>query len=197
MTFSFEPQIIKQDSAVPIRMIFGGWAVGVAAILLLEAVASSVIAIMGLTLLAGGLIALHLKGARMWRMILGATTGAFATWIGFRFAFSERILPVASDPVELADRELLGPVALGLCVFFIRVGGVLEAVRAQSAPGSSPIQVKVYLIIVGLVITAAIATTAGVSPTITLLLAVAAAVGLAAMAFLRNERPASDFVPQP
>ena len=110
---------------------------------------------------------------------------------------SERLLPILDSPLDLADRELLGAIGLGLCVLTIGAGGVLDAVRAQAAPGSSPIQVRVYLIVVGLVITAAIATTAGVSQGITFLLAIATAVGLAAMAFLRNERPASDFVPQP
>lgn len=197
MSFSFEPQLIKQDSAVPIRMIFGGWIVGVATIMIIGPVTSRLIAVMGLTLLAGGLIALHLRGERMWRMVLGATAGAVSSWVGFRFAFSERLLPILDSPLDLADRELLGAIGLGLCVLTIGAGGVLDAVRAQAAPGSSPIQVRVYLIVVGLVITAAIATTAGVSQGITFLLAIATAVGLAAMAFLRNERPASDFVPQP
>lgn len=197
MTFSFEPQLIKQDSAVPFRMIAGGWIAGSALILLVGPVANRLIAFMGISLIAGGLMALHLRGTRMWRMVLGASTGAFAAWLGFRFAFSDRLLPATSDPLELADTDLLFAIALGLSVLSIGVGGVLEAVRAQASPGSSPVPVKIFLIVVGLFITAAIASGAGVSMGITLLLAVAAAAGLSAMAFLRRERPASDFIPQP
>lgn len=197
MAFSFEPQLIKQDSAVPLRMMTGGWAAGVVTILVAGPVANRVIALMGISLIAGGLIALQLRGTRMWRMVLGASTGAVAAWLGFRFALSDRLLRVVDDPLQLSDTDLLAAIGLGLCVLAIGVGGVLEAVRAQSAPGSSPLPVKVFLIFVGLFITAAIASSVGVSTGITLLLATATAAGLSAMAFLRRERPASDFVPQP
>lgn len=196
MSFSFEPQIIKQDSAVPFRMMAGGWLVGAAVIFFVGPVENTAIALMGITLIAGGMIGLVLKGERLYRMVLGATTGAFTTWMGFRFAFSDRLIPVASEPLELTDRDLLAAIVLGLSVFIIGIGGVLEAIRAQQDPGSSPLPVKVFLIVVGLVITAAIATTAGVSQVITLVLSVAVAVGLSAMAFLRRERPVSDFLPR-
>ncbi len=175
----------------------GGWVAGALIIFVDGPVANRLIALMGISLVAGGLIGLHLRATRMWRMVLGASTGAFAAWLGFRFAFSDRLLPSVGDPLELADSGRLFAIGLGLCVLSIGTGGVLEAVRAQGTPGSSPLWVKVFLIIVGLIITGAIASGAGVSTGITLLLAVAAAAGLAAMAFLRRERPASDFMPAP
>ena len=152
---------------------------------------------MGISLVAGGLVGLHFRANRMYRMVLGASTGAIAAWLGFRFAFSDRLIPAVGDPFELANSSRLGAIALGLSVLSIGLGGVLEAVRAQASPGSSPLPVKVFLIFVGLTITAAIASAAGVSTSITLLLALAAAAMLSAMAFLRNERPSSDFIPQP
>ena len=197
MSFSFEPQLIKRDSAIPLRLMVGGWALSVFIILFVGPVANQVIALMGITLAAGGLIGLSLKSTRMYRMVLGASTGAFAAWLGFRFAFSERLLPGISDPLELVNRDRLGAIALGVGVMSIGVGGVLEAVRAQRSPGSSPIPVKIFLIVVGVLITFGIARTAGVSLLITLLLSIAAGAGLAAMGFFRNERPSTDFVPQP
>ena len=163
MNFSFEPQIINKDSAVPLRMITGGWIAGVIIIFAMGPVANRLIAIMGLSLLSGGLIALALHADRMWRMILGATAGSITAWLGFRFAFSDRLIPAVSDPIELANTDRLGAIALGLLVFGIGLGGVLEAVRAQASPGSSPLPVKVYLIFVGLLITVAIANVLGVS----------------------------------
>ncbi len=178
-------------------MVVGGWLAGVVVIFVLGPVTNRLIGLMGISLIAGGLLGLSLRATRMWRMVLGASTGAFAAWLGFRFAFEDRLIPAIGDPLELADVDILGAIALGLSVLSIGVGGVLEAVQAQAAPGSSPLPVKVFLIAVGLVITAAIASAAGVSTMITILLALAAAAGLAAIAFLRRERPSSDFVPQP
>ena len=178
-------------------MMVGGWIAGVVMILMIGPVANRLIALMGISLVAGGLVGLHLRANRMYRMVLGASTGAVAAWLGFRFALSDRLLPAVGDPLELADSDRLGAIALGLAVLSIGLGGVLEAVRAQASPGSSPLPVKVFLIFVGLTITAAIASAAGVSTGITLLLAFAAAAMLSAMAFLRTERPSSDFVPQP
>ncbi len=196
MSFSFEPQLIKRDSAVPLRCIVFGWIAAVVVIVAIGPVANKVIAIMGLSLIAGGLVGLCLKAERTYRMVLGASTGAFITWLGFRFALADRLLPATSEPLELADRDRIGAIVLGLSVLAIGVGGVLEAIRAQRDPGSSPVPVKVFLIAIGLFITAAVSTTAGLSPTLSLVLAVAVAIGLSAMAFLRRERPLSDFAPQ-
>lgn len=177
-------------------MMAGGWLVGAAAIFFVGPVENVAIALMGISLIAGGMIGMVLKAERMYRMVIGASAGAFTAWLGFRFAFTERLLPVVSEPRDLADQDLLVAIALGLAVMFIGIGGVLEAVRAQRDPGTSPLAVRVFLILVGLFITAAIASAAGVSPAVTALLAVSVAVGLTAMAFLRRERPLSDFLPQ-
>jgi len=197
MSFSFEPNLIKRDSVVPIRMMVGGWVLGVAAVLMVGPVANTPIALMGLTLLAGGLVAISLRGDRMWRMLLGTSTGAIAAWIGFRFAVTERLLPARNSPFDLIDMDLLAAVTVGLSVFSIGLGGVLEAVRAQTMPGSSPTIVRIALICIGMAMTFALTRAAGVSTSIALLATMAAAAGLAAMAWLRNERPAADFVPQP
>lgn len=197
MTFSFEPQLIKQDSAIPLRMMVGGWIVGVIAILVVGPVANTVIALMGLTLLAGGLVALALKGSRMWRMLLCASTGAVATFLGYRFALAERLIPAIDDPLELLDSDHIAAVAVGLGVLSIGLGGVLEAIRAQSAPGTSPVFVRIALIIVGMVIAGGLCAAAGVSTNITILVTLATAASLGAMAWFRHERPASDFIPQP
>ena len=160
-------------------------------------VANTIIALMGVSLLAGGLVAISLRGERMWRMILGATGGAIAIWLGFRFAVSERLIHVRDSPFDLADTDLLAAIALGLSVLTIGLGGVLEAIRAQTMPGTSPAPVRVLLILLGMAMTFALCNTAGVSGGIGLIATFAAGAGLAAMAWLRNERPAGDFVPQP
>lgn len=197
MSFSFEPQLIKQDSAVPLRMMVGGWLVGIAAVIVVGPVANTLIALMGLTLVAGGLVALSLRGPRSWRMVLGATTGAVAAWLGFGFAFSERLIPARDDPFELFSQDHLAAVGLGLSVLSIGVGGLLESIRAQASPGSSPTLVRLLLIVIGMFIAGGACAAAGVSANISLLVTIAAAAGLAAMAWLRRERPTSDFVPRP
>jgi len=197
VNFTFQPQIIKRDSAVPLRLIVGGWAVGVLSILAFGTVANVVIALMGITLLAGGLFAVSLNGHRTWRMVLGATAGAVALWLGYRFAFADRLFPVRTRPRDLLDTELVAAVVLGLGVTSIGAGGLLEAVRAQAAPGRSPLVVRGYLVVVGMFIAGILCTEAGVSNTISLLAVFAAGVGLGALAWLRRERPESLFSPQP
>jgi len=197
MSFSFQPQLIKQDSAVPLRMMVGGWVVGVIAVLIVGPVANTLIALMGFTLVAGGLVALNLRGPRMWRMVLGAITGAIASWMGYRFAFTERLLPSRDEPLDLLDREHIAAVAVGLSMLAIGVGGLLESVRAQAAPGTSPIAVRLLLILIGMVIAGGTCAVVGVSSNISILVTMAAAAGLAAMAWLRTERPTTDFVPRP
>ncbi len=197
MSFSFEPQLIKQDSAVPLRMMVGGWVVGVAAVLFVGPVANTLIALMGLTLVAGGLVALSLRGERTWRMLLGATTGAVAAWIGFHFAISERLLPGRNDPFELLSTDHFAAVALGLGVLSIGLGGILESIRAQAAPGTSPVVVRLLLIVIGMFIAGGACAALGVATNISVVVTLATAAGLAAMAWFRRERPTTDFVPQP
>ena len=197
MTFTFQPQFIKQDSAVPLRMMVGGWAVGVAAIIWVGPVANRFAALVGITLTAGALILLTLTGSRVWRMILGAGAGAFATWLGYHFACPDRLILARDDPLEYLDREHLAAVAVGLSMLSIGLGGLLESLRAQAAPGSSPIPVRVLLVGIGVGIALAGCSAFGVSTGISIIVAVAAAVGLVVLTWVRRERPNSDFVPQP
>jgi hypothetical protein len=197
MTFSFQPQLIKQDSAVPLRMMAGGWLVGTAAIIFVGSVANRAVAVMGLTLIAGGLIALTLTGPRTWRMVLGASAGALAAWLGYRFAFPDRLIPARDDPGELLDAEHFAAVAIGLSVLSIGIGGLLEAVRAQASPGTSHVAVRALLVAIGMFIAGAICSAIGVSTQISILVTLATAAGLIAMAWLRRERPTSDFTPRP
>lgn len=196
MTFSFEPQLIKQDSAVPLRMMVGGWVVGVAAVLFVGPVANTLIALMGFTLVAGGLVALTLIAPRTWRMVLGAAAGAIAAWLGYRFAFPDRLIPAKDDPFELLDRDHLAAVAVGLSTMSIGIGGLLESIRAQAAPGTSHIAVRVLLVAIGMVIAGAICSILGISSGISIVVTLATAAGLIAMAWLRRERPNSAFVPR-
>jgi len=197
MTYTFQPQFIKRDSAVPIRMIVCGWVVAIATILYRNPASNAVIAIMGLTLLAGGLVALTLSADRMWRMVLGATAGALATLLGYRFAIADRLWPARSNVREILDLDHFAAIVLGLAVLAIGLGGVLEAVRAQASPGASPVIVRAYLIALGMTIAAALCRVAGVSAGVMVLVLIACGLGLGALAWLRRERPLSDFRPQP
>lgn len=197
MTLTFQPQFIKQDSAVPLRMMVGGWAIAAAAIVVVGPVANRAIALMGLTLLAGGLIAMTLLSPRMWRMLLGASAGAVAAWLGYRFAFPDRLLPARDEPRDLLDREHLAAVAIGLSVLSIGLGGMLEAVRAQAAPGSSPWPVRVLLLAIGMGISWTICSIVDVSSGVKIIVVLATAAGLAALTWLRRERPIDHFTPRP
>lgn len=197
MTLTFQPQFIKQDSAVPLRMMVGGWAIGAAAIVVVGPVSNRLAAIVGLTLLAGGLIFLTLTGTRTWRMILGASAGAFAAWLGYHFAFPDRLIPARDDPLEFLDREHIAAVAIGLSVLSIGLGGMLEALRAQAAPGFSPWPARAALLCIGVAIAWAICSILDVSTPVRLIVALATAVGLAALTWLRRERPDDHFVPRP
>ena len=197
MTHSFQPQIIRRDSVVPLRLVAGGWIVGAVVIFTDQPVASRIIALMGITLLAGGVLAVALSGTRMWRMLLGAASGAVTTFLGFRFAFTERLWPARSQLTELVSREHLAAIVLGLAVFAIGLGAILEAVRAQSDPGKSPAVVRVILIGIGMFIAASLCSLAGVRASISILVTLAVAAGLAAMAWLRRERPSDWFYPSP
>lgn len=197
MTLTFQPQFIKQDSAVPLRMMVGGWIVAVVAIVSVGPVTNRVIGFVGITLLAGGLIALSLTGTRSWRMLLGASAGALAAWLGYRFAFPNRIVPAIDDPSEVLDREHLAAIALGLSLMAIGLGGMLEAVRAQAAPGRSPWPIRGLLIVLGMVIATACCSIFEVSTAVTALVVIATAVGLAVLTWIRRERPATDFIPHP
>lgn len=197
MTITFQPQFIKQDSAVPLRMMVGGWAVAVASIVTVGPVANRVIAFMGVTLLTGGLIAMTLTGTRTWRMVLGSAAGGFAAWLGYKFAFPDRILAATDDPLELIDKNYLAAIALGLSMLAIGFGGMLEAIRAQASAGSSPWPVRVVLLLIGMFIAAAACRALEVSAGVTVLVLIATTIGLIAMTWLRRERPTSHFVPRP
>lgn len=197
MTFTFQPQFIKQDSAVPLRMMVGGWAIAAAAIVVVGPVTNRFLALAGVTLLTGGLIALTLTGTRMWRMLLGASAGALAAWLGYQFAFPDRILPARDEPMDLVDREHLAAVAVGLSMLSIGLGGMLEALRAQAGPGSSPWPVRVLLAIIGMTITWAVCSILEVSTGVSIVVTLATAAGLATLTWLRRERPDSHFVPRP
>ena len=178
-------------------MIAGGWIVAILSILAFGTVKNVVIALMGITLLAGGLFAVSLNKDRTWRMVLGATAGAVAFWLGYRFAFADRLFPVRTVPRELLEVELIGSIILGLAVTSIGAGGLLEAVRAQAAPGRSPVAVRIYLVLVGMFIAGVLCTEAGVSNSIAIVAVFATGVGLGTLAWLRRERPESHFSPQP
>jgi len=197
MTYTFQPQFIKRDSPVPLRLIVGGWIISVIVIVTQGTVANVLIALMGVTLLGGGLLALSLKSSRMWRMVLGGTAGALATWLGYQFAFVDRLIPGRNAPRELLDVEIIASIILGLAVLAIGIGGLLEAVRAQAAPGNSPVLVRIYMIALGMAIAAAICATAGISNGVTIIVLLAIAAVLGALAWLRRERPSSDFTPTP
>ena len=197
MTHSFQPQIIRRDSVVPLRLIASGWVIGVISIMSEEPVASRIIALMGITLLAGGAVALTMSKARLWRMLIGASAGAVTIYLGFRFAVADRLWPARGQLREIAHRPHLAAIAVGLAVLAIGVGAVLEAVRAQSEPGSSPAIVRVALISIGMFMAASLCSLAGVRVLVTLLVTLAVAAGLAAMSWLRRERPAEWFYPAP
>ncbi len=180
-------------------MMFAGWIVAVFSVITVGAVANRAIAIMGFTLLAGGLIAATLQSTRMWRMLIGAAAGAVAVWLGYRFAIEDRILPAvrSEEPLDLVDREHLGAIGVGLGALAIGLGGLLEAMRAQSEPGESPIVVRIILIAIGMFIAGAVCAWAGVSAGISVVVTLATGSALAAMAWLRSERPLADFQPSP
>ncbi len=177
-------------------MMVGGWVVGVAAVLFVGPVANTLIALMGFTLVAGGLVALTLIAPRTWRMVLGAATGAISAWLGYKFAFPDRLVPAMDDPFELLDRDHLAAVAIGLATMSIGIGGLLESIRAQAAPGTSHIAVRVLLVAIGMVIAGAVCSILGVSSGIAIVVTLATAAGLIAMAWLRRERPNSAFTPR-
>ena len=86
---------------------------------------------------------------------------------------------------------------MGLGALSIGVGGLLEAMRAQNEPGESPVVVRIALIAIGMFIAGAICAWAGVSAGISVVVTLATGCALAAMAWLRSERPLADFRPSP
>ena len=198
MTFTFQPQFIKRDSPIPLRMMVIGWIIGVASLVLEDPVSSRIGALVGITLLGVGLIYVTLFTGRAWRMLIGSGAGAVAAWLGYRFGIDEHLIPVLEDdPLDVFDRVVLAPIALGTAVLTIGLGGLLEALRAQSEPGHSPLPVRIALIVIGGFIAAAVCSLAGVSDALTVAVVGATVLLMAALAWLRRERPLTDFQPSP
>ncbi|MGI9608338.1 MAG: hypothetical protein ACR2P0_19570 [Acidimicrobiales bacterium] len=198
MTNTLQPQFIKQDSAVPIRLIAGGWVVSTAAAILENPIENSRLAILALAFVGGGFIALSLFGSRMWRMLIGSAAGGVAAWQGWLFGVDERLIPLLEDdPIDMLDRFTVASISFGLGILAIGLGAMLEALRAQSEPGRSPLIARIALIIIGVGVAAAVCSLADVSggPMVAVLAAVAAL--FAALAWFRRELPESDFHPSP
>lgn len=198
MSISFQPNFIRRDSSVPLRLVAGGTAAGIIATIVEGPVTNRLIAVMAFILLGGGLLALTLIGSRTERMLIGLAAGGLAGWIGYRFAVDDRLIPAVDDGLStLADRGLVAAIVVGGSVLSIGLGAILEAVRAQAEPGQSPIPVRVLLIAVGVFIAGLICNYSGVSTGISILVMLAAGIALAAMAWLRAERSPEDFQPAP
>jgi len=198
MPLSFQPNLIRRDSSVPIRLIAGGTALGCVATIAEGPVQSRLIAVMAFVLLGGGLIAVTLVGSRNERMLVGAAGGAIAAFLGYRFAIDDRLIPAIDEGTDtLLDRDLISAILVGASVLAIGVGGLLEALRAQSEPGQAPVPVRVLLVGVGVAIAAAACSLAGVSTGISILLMIASGAALVAIGWLRAERPPDDFQPAP
>jgi len=198
MTITFQPQFIKRDSPVPLRMMVVGWVIGVTSVLLEDPVDGKFGALLGITLVGFGLIVLTLFSARTWRMLIGSGAGTVAAWLGYRFGVDQRLIPLLDeDPFDVFDRVLLAPIMLGVSVGSIGLGGMLEALRAQSEPGHSPIVVRVLLVAIGTMAAFAVCSLAGVSRGLTIAVVVATALLMIALAWLRRDRPTSFFQPSP
>ena len=198
MSVAFQPHIIRRDSNVPLRMMTIGWIIGVVVVIVVGPVDGRVGALAGLTFLAGGLIGATLYAGRTWRMVFGLIAGTLAVRLGYRFAVDERLRPgLENEPLDLLDREHVAAILLGLAVAAIGGGGILEAIRAQSEPGRSPLPVRILLIVATTVIVGVLLNTVGADGLIVGLFTAATAVSLATLAWLRRERPEYDFQPSP
>ncbi len=198
MSVAFQPHVIRRDSTVPLRMMTIGWIIGIVVVTVVGPVSSRMTALAGLTLLAGGLIAATLYSTRMWRMIFGLAGGAVALWLGYRFAVTDRLQPgIDNDPVDLLDRSHVSAILMGLSVMTIGLGGVLEAVRAQSEPGRSPLPVRILLIALVTAVVAGLLSAVGADTLIVVLFSAAVVISLAAVTWARRERPHHDFHPSP
>lgn len=198
MSVAFQPHIIRRDSNVPLRMMTIGWIIGAVVVIAVGPVDGRFRALAGLTLLTGGLIGATLYSSRTWRMVFGLTAGTVALWLGYRFAIEERLRPgLENEPLDLLDREHVAAILMGLAVGAIGTGGILEAIRAQSEPGHSPLPIRVLLIVVTTVIVAVFLNTIGADGLVVALFTAATAVSLATLAWIRRERPEFDFHPSP
>ena len=198
MPLSFQPNLIRRDSSVPIRLIAGGTALGCVATIAEGPVQSRLIAVMAFVLLGGGLLAATLVGSRNERMIVGASAGAIATYLGYRFAIDDRLIPAMDEGADtLLDRDLISAIVVGGSVLAMGVGGLLEALRAQSEPGQAPVPVRIVLVGVGVAIAGTICSVAGVSTGISILAMIASGAALVAIGWLRAERSPNDFQPAP
>lgn len=175
-----------------------GWLLGILAVLAEAPVPSRFWVGVGITLLAGGLMAMTLSTTRTARMLIGAATGGAAAWFGYRFAVVDRLKPwYDDDAFAILERDHLTMLAVGFSILVIGLGGLLEAVRAQSEPGSSPLPIRIVLLAIGAAIAAAACSLFGVSGNITLLVMVAVVAALATLTWLRRERSQTDFQPTP
>ncbi len=198
MSVAFQPHIIRRDSNVPLRMMTIGWIVGIVVILVVGPVDGRVRALAGFTLLAGGLIAATLYSTRTWRMVIGLAGGAAAVWLGYRFAVEDRLRPgLENDPFDLLDRRHVAAILVGSAVLTIGLGGVLEAVRAQSEPGRSPLPIRVLLIALVTAVVAVLLDAVGADTLVVVLFTLATVISLATLTWLRRERPDFDFHPSP
>ena len=198
MSVAFQPHIIRRDSNVPLRMMTIGWIVGVVVVIIVGPVDGRLRALMGLTFLAGGLIAATLYSSRPLRMLFGLTAGAAAVWLGYRFAIDDRLRPgLEGEPLDLLDRDHVAAILMGLAVATIGLGGILEAVRAQSEPGRSPTPIRVLLIVITTVIVALLLGTAGADTLVVVLFTPTTAVAPATLPRVPPGRPAFDFHPSP
>lgn len=198
MSISFQPNFIRRDSSVPLRLVAGGMAFGVIATIADGPVANRLVAVLAFLLLGGGLMAVTLIGTRSERMLVGAGAGSLAAWLGYRFAIDDRLIPALDDGAgTLVDRHLIAAIIVGGSVLAMGLGGMLEALRAQSEPGQAPITIRVVLIAIGMFIAAIVCIYGGVSTGIAILVVIAAGVALGALAWLRAERPPEDFQPAP
>ncbi|MBT8208820.1 MAG: hypothetical protein HKN94_05395 [Acidimicrobiales bacterium] len=198
MSITFQPQFIRQDSSVPLRSMALGWMLGIIGVLAEAPVPSRFWVGVGITLLAGGLLAMTLSTTRSVRMMIGAAAGGAAAWFGYRFAVVDRLQPwIDDDTFGILERDHLSTLAIGFSIFVIGLGGMLEAVRAQSEPGRSPLPIRIVLLAIGAAIAAAACSLFEVSSGITMLVMLAVVLALGTLTWLRQERAPSDFQPTP
>lgn len=198
MSVAFQPHIIRRDSNVPLRTMTIGWIIGIVVVLIVGPVDGRFQALAGFTFLAGGLIAATLYSTRTWRMLIGLTAGTAAIWLGYGFAVTDRLRPgLENEPLDLLDRDHVSAILVGGAVLAIGIGGILEAIRAQSEPGRSPTLIRVLLIVITTTIVAVLLSTVGADTLVAVLFTIATAITLVTLTWIRRDRPDYDFHPSP